>query len=91
MISPRAAPRLPSLIATVVLNVLMPTLCILLGLLGCIWVIQILRLRMRERRALKFKISCDICGTQFDDFTKTPLVECPTCGRLNERERIMDV
>ena len=66
-------------------------LCILLGLLGCIWVIQILRLRIRERRALKYKISCDICGTQFDDFTQTPLVECPTCGRLNERERIMDV
>ena len=66
-------------------------LCILLGLLGCIWVVQVWRLRRRERRALKFKISCDICGTLFDDFTQTPLVECPTCGRLNERERIMDV
>ena len=66
-------------------------LCILLGLLGGVWILQIWRLRRRERRVLKYKISCDICGTLFDDFTDAPLIECPTCGRLNERERLLDV
>lgn len=66
-------------------------LCTLLGLLGLIWVVQVWRLRRRERRALKFKISCVICGTVFDDLTEEPLVKCPTCGRLNERDRLPDL
>lgn len=67
-------------------------LCTLLGLLGMIWVVQVWRLRRRERKALKFRISCVICGTIFDNYEEEePLVKCPTCGRLNERDRMMDV
>ncbi len=66
-------------------------LCILLGLLGMIWIVRVWQQRRRERKALKYRVSCDICGTQFDDFTADPLVACPTCQRLNERDRLLDV
>lgn len=66
-------------------------LCILLGLLSMVWVVRVWQQRRRERRILKYRVSCDICGTVFDDFTQEPLVTCPTCGRLNERDRLLDV
>jgi rRNA maturation endonuclease Nob1 len=64
---------------------------VLLGLLGMIWVVQVWRQRRRERKALKYKLVCVICGTHFDDFSDEPLVTCPTCGRLNERDRVPDL
>jgi rRNA maturation endonuclease Nob1 len=66
-------------------------LCALLGILALIWIVQVWRQRRRERRALEFRIICSICGTTFDDFTREPLVKCPLCGRLNERERVQDL
>lgn len=66
-------------------------LCILLGLLGILWLVQVWRLRRRERRSMKYRISCVVCGTVFDDFSAEPLASCPTCGRLNERDRMLDV
>ncbi len=66
-------------------------LCILLGLLSMVWAVRVWQQRRRERKLMKFRVSCDVCGTVFDEFTNQPLVPCPTCGRLNERDRLLDV
>ncbi|MBP7948577.1 MAG: hypothetical protein KA004_02900 [Verrucomicrobiales bacterium] len=66
-------------------------LCILLGFMGLIWTIKVWQQRRAERRALKYRICCVICGTGFDEFSSEPLVKCPQCGRLNERERVVDL
>jgi ribosomal protein L37AE/L43A len=57
----------------------------LLGLLGLVWGISVLRQRYQERKSLRQRFSCVICGTQYHDDSTTTLVKCPRCGRLNER------
>lgn len=71
-------------------NLIVFNLCAMLGFLAIIWVVNVWRRRRRERHALEFRIVCVICGTAFDEFSKEPLVKCPQCGRLNERERVVD-
>ncbi len=79
------------MIPTTLPHLILYNLCILLGLLGCIWLVQVLRLRRRARKVLKYRLVCVICGMAFDDFTSEPLVKCPICGRLNERDRVLDL
>jgi hypothetical protein len=41
--------------------------------------------RLRDRRALRHRIQCAVCGMLYEDPTEKELPACPRCGSLNER------
>jgi rRNA maturation endonuclease Nob1 len=45
----------------------------------------------RENRRRKFFVICGICDHVFEDPSKHDLAECPRCGAMNERERIIEI
>ncbi len=49
------------------------------------------RRRQRERRARRNYVICVICDHVFEDDTGEELVECPRCGALNERTKILEI
>ena len=43
--------------------------------------------RQQRRRTLRSIISCDVCGHLFKDNSGEKIVDCPECGRANQRGR----
>lgn len=50
-----------------------------------IWLWDIWQRGRRERHALRHRLRCGICATEFEDHTDAILPRCPRCGSLNER------
>jgi rubrerythrin len=66
-------------------------MAVLLGILCVAWIIgELLRFRqdIRKRRSM---VVCDICGHSFEDPSERELLDCPSCGRLNERGRVREI
>ena len=47
--------------------------------------------RGRENRRRKHFVVCSICDHVFEDPSERELAECPRCGAMNERERIVEL
>ena len=47
--------------------------------------------RGKENQRRKFFVKCAICEHVYEDVSTEELSECPRCGALNERERIIDI
>jgi rubrerythrin len=45
----------------------------------------------REHRRRKHFVICGICDHVFEDPSTHDLAECPRCGAMNERERIIEI
>jgi uncharacterized paraquat-inducible protein A len=45
----------------------------------------------RENRRRKHFVICGICDHVFEDPSSHDLAECPRCGAMNERERIIEI
>ena len=43
--------------------------------------------RQVRRRSLRSIITCDVCGHLFKDHSADKIVDCPKCGRSNQRGR----
>jgi len=50
-----------------------------------LWVLSEMVRRNSSKHAARHRVSCGLCGTHFEDTSTAELVECPRCGRLNER------
>jgi DNA-directed RNA polymerase subunit RPC12/RpoP len=53
-----------------------------------VWLLYEWRRQRREKRALQFRIRCEICGFDFEDRSTAVLPRCPRCGSLNERYKL---
>lgn len=43
--------------------------------------------RQNRRRALRRIMTCSICGHIYSDESSEKIVDCPACGRANQRGR----
>ncbi len=53
-----------------------------------VWVSYELVRRARDRRALRGRLKCAVCGMEFSDSSKAELPRCPACGSLTERDKV---
>lgn len=53
-----------------------------------VWVSYELVRRARDRRALRGRLKCAVCGMEFSDASKAELPRCPGCGSLTERDKV---
>ena len=60
-------------------------LFVFLAVIGAGWLLDLRQRRLRQRRALQFRLRCAICGFEFEDHSPSSLPNCPRCGRANER------
>ena len=44
-----------------------------------------------ENQRRKYFVICGICDHVFEDLSDLDLAECPRCGAMNERERIIEI
>ncbi len=47
--------------------------------------------RGRENRRRKHFVICGICDHVFEDTSASDLAECPRCGAMNERGRVIEI
>jgi rRNA maturation endonuclease Nob1 len=66
-------------------------LLVLLLLLSLVWGVKMLLAGYRERKSLRYRFRCVICGKNYTDDTELDMVECPQCGRYNERGLVQDI
>jgi hypothetical protein len=76
---------------TTLTHLIMWNLVALLGILALIWAWKVARREIKERRSLKARFACGVCGTPYYDSSPAQLVECPRCGRLNERGMVLEI
>ena len=72
-------------------NMITIYLVVILCVLFFSWVTALIFRRGRENRRRKHFVVCNICDHVFEDFSEQELAECPQCGAMNERERIIEI
>lgn len=55
------------------------------------WVAAEIFRKGRENRRRKHFVICGICDHVFEDSSESELAECPRCGAMNERERVIEI
>lgn len=76
-----------SLTSLIILN-----LAGVLGGLALLWAVRVGMERRRERARTKHQVVCSICGHVFEDAARADtVVTCPACGRLVERQAVLDL
>ncbi|MBP83589.1 MAG: hypothetical protein CMO61_07045 [Verrucomicrobiales bacterium] len=55
------------------------------------WVAAEIFRKGRENRRRKHFVICGICEHVFEDLSDDDLAECPHCGAMNERERVIEI
>lgn len=45
----------------------------------------------KENQRRKHFVICSICDLVYEDLSQADLSECPRCGAMNERERIVEI
>ncbi len=55
------------------------------------WVAAEIFRRGRENRRRRNFVICGICDHVFEDPSEDDLAECPRCGAMNERERVIEI
>jgi len=63
-------------------------LLVFLAAIFAVWIAYEMVRRFRERRPLRDRLQCAICGMEYEDRSPTPLPACPRCGSLNERLKL---
>lgn len=70
----------------------MLNLAAVLGGLTLLWAFRVWSERRRERARTKHQVVCAICGHVFEDAARADtVVTCPACGRLVERQSVLDL
>jgi hypothetical protein len=59
-----------------------------LGVIFLIWVACEMVRKIREHRALQYRLQCTICGMIYEDRSAAVLPRCPRCRSLNERLKV---
>ncbi len=72
-------------------NMITIYLVVILCIVFFAWVVAEIFRRGRETRRRKNFVVCSICDHVFEDFSEEDLAECPRCGAMNERERIIEI
>ena len=55
------------------------------------WIVAEIFQKGRENRRKKHFVICGICDQVFEDPSENELAECPRCGAMNERGRVMEI
>ena len=55
------------------------------------WVAAEIFQKGRENRRRKHFVICGICDHVFEDQSDHDLAECPRCGAMNEREKVIEI
>jgi rubrerythrin len=55
------------------------------------WIAAEVFRRGRESRRRKHFVICGICDHVYEDPSEEELSECPQCGAMNEREKIVEI
>tara|TARA_R110000850_G_scaffold9033_30_gene33407 strand:+ start:3003 stop:3242 length:240 start_codon:yes stop_codon:yes gene_type:complete len=55
------------------------------------WVAAEIFRKGRENRRRKHFVICGICDHVFEDLSDHDIAECPRCGAMNERERVIEI
>ena len=80
------------MIQTSLANLIVFNLAIVLGSLSIVWALKVTSERRRERRRTRHQVVCAVCGHVFEDATRADtVVTCPGCGRLVERQALLDL
>lgn len=80
------------MIRTNLTNLIVLNLAAVLGGLALIWAIRVWKERRRERARTRHQVVCSICGHVFEDPARADtVVTCPSCGRLVERQAVLDL
>lgn len=80
------------MIQTSLANLIIFNLTIVLGGLGLVWAYKVWSERRRERKRTRHQVVCAVCGQVFEDATRADtVVTCPGCGRLVERQALLDL
>ncbi len=56
-----------------------------------VWVAAEIFRRGREHRRRKYFVICSICDHVFEDPSENDLAECPRCGTMNERGKVLEI
>lgn len=80
------------MIQTSLANLIVFNLVIVLGALAVVWAGKVWAERRRERSRTRHQVVCAVCGHVFEDAARRDtVVTCPGCGRLVERQALMDL
>lgn len=80
------------MIRTTLTNLIVFNLVAVLGGLTLVWAVRVWRERRREKARTKHQVVCSICGHVFEDRERVDtVVTCPACGRLVERQSVLDL
>ena len=63
-------------------------LLVFLSAIFFFWIAYEMVRRFREKRVLRHRLQCAICGMEYEDRTTAVLPRCPRCGSLNERFKL---
>tara|TARA_R110002096_G_scaffold23303_14_gene74278 strand:+ start:5118 stop:5357 length:240 start_codon:yes stop_codon:yes gene_type:complete len=66
-------------------------LVVIMGALVFAWVAAEIFRKGRENRRRKHFVICGICDHVFEDLSEQDLAECPRCGAMNEREKVIEI
>lgn len=80
------------MIQTSLANLIVFNLAIVLTGLALVWMTKAWSQRRRERRRTRHQVVCAVCGHVFEDAARADtVVTCPSCGRLVERQPLLDL
>ena len=80
------------MIRTSLSNLIVLNLTAVLGGLALVWAVRVWRERRRERARTMHQVVCAVCGHVFEDAAREDtVVTCPACGRLVERQAVLDL
>ncbi|MES2705993.1 MAG: zinc ribbon domain-containing protein [Verrucomicrobiota bacterium] len=80
------------MIQTSLANLIIFNLAIVLGGLAIVWIGKVCAERRRERNRTRHQVVCAVCGHVFGDPMRADtVVTCPRCGRLVERQALLDL
>jgi len=77
---------------TTLSNLIVLNLALVLGGLSLVWAWKVWTERRRERARTRHQVVCAVCGHVFEDAVRADtVVTCPACGRLVERQALLDL
>ena len=80
------------MIRTSLSNLIVINLSAVLGGLALLWAVRVWKERRKERARTLHQVVCSICGHSFEDAARVDtVVTCPACGRLVERQAVLDL
>jgi len=68
-----------------IVNLILVYISLIIGVVGLVWLVGVVRRRLQLRAERQEGFCCRVCGALYRESGGAKVVDCPQCGRPNER------